>query len=65
MSLLRSRVPGSVFAVDRNVRVRPCTSDRLAEAVARLAGGRTKAASCIDVLKDYGDKVQIARGRFG
>ncbi len=35
------------------------------EAVARLAGERTKAETCLDVLKTYGDGVQIARGRFG
>lgn len=35
------------------------------EAVARLAGERTKAQTCLDMLKDFGDKAQVARGRLG
>src|SRR5215213_9635704 len=33
------------------------------EAVARLAGERTKAETCVGALKGYGDQQQIARGR--
>ena len=34
------------------------------EAVARLAGERTKAEICVGVLKGYGNEGQIARGRL-
>jgi hypothetical protein len=34
------------------------------EAVARLTGERTKAENCGALLKGYGDKEQLARGRL-
>src|ERR1700730_8677391 len=34
------------------------------EAVARLAGARTRAETCAAVLKEYGDEQQISRGQL-